>query len=41
MLRVDTDQTAPSVWSGSALFVYAILLEMYTRFRDIYCKYCK
>ena len=26
---VDTDQTAPSgaVWSGSALFAYAILLE--------------
>ena len=31
---VDPDQTAPSgaVWSGSALFAYAILLEMFLKF---------
>ena len=31
---VDPDQTAPSgaVWSWSALFAYAILLEMFSKF---------
>ena len=38
---VDPDQIIPSgaVWSGSALFAYAILLETRsTKFQDIYCR---
>ena len=38
---VDPDQTAPegAVWSGSALFAYAILSEQCSKFLDIYSKF--